>query len=86
MERIICQSCGMEINDQNLFGTNSDGSKSSDYCRYCLTNGVFGKDETMEEMIESCIPFRINKDNCPDAETARRKMMEYFPTLKRWGK
>lgn len=83
MGNTICQSCGMPLDDESLFRKNKDGSKNNDYCRYCFPNGTFSKDETMDEMIESCIPFRINED-CPDAETARRKMMEYFPTLKRW--
>lgn len=40
----------------------------------------------MEEMIESCIPYRINDTDCPDAESARNKMLETFPVLKRWAK
>ena len=47
-------------------------------------SGKFGKDETMEEMIESCIPFWINNSDCKTAEDARNKMMEIFPNLKRW--
>ncbi len=81
----ICQSCGMTMSNEKMFGKNKDGSNSNDYCCYCFQNGKFGKDETMEEMIESCIPFRIGED-CSDAETARKKMMEYFPSLKRWSK
>ncbi len=80
----ICQSCGMIMNS-NEHGTNADGTVNADYCRYCYQEGRFGKDETMEEMIESCIPFRINDTDCPDAESARNKMMKTFPVLKRWA-
>lgn len=85
MEQKICQSCGMPLEDEKDFGKNSDGSRSADYCCYCFSNGSFVKDETLEEMIESCIPFRISED-CPDAETARINMMSYMPNLKRWRK
>jgi len=81
----ICQSCGMSLEDEKELGKNSDSSNNEDYCCYCFSNGRFIKDETLEEMIESCIPFRIS-DDCPDAETARAKMMKYMPNLKRWKK
>lgn len=81
----ICQSCGMNMG-QNDYGTNADGSRNEDYCKYCFQNGSFGKDETMEEMIESCIPFRLNDTDCRTPEDARKKMQEFFPSLKRWKK
>jgi len=85
MEQKVCQSCGMPLEKEKDFGKNVDGSKNEDYCCYCFPNGAFGKDETMEEMIESCIQFEISEE-CPDAETAQAKMMEYMPNLKRWKK
>jgi hypothetical protein len=34
-----CISCGMPMRKPEDFGTNSDGSKNSDYCCHCLVNG-----------------------------------------------
>ena len=84
-----CQSCGMPFFEEGLYGTNADGTESSDYCKHCFTNGNFGNpDETMEEMIETCIPFEVksdeNPEGYPDADTARKVMLQYFPSLKRW--
>lgn len=79
----ICQSCGMFMS-QNDFGKNGDGSINKEYCKYCFPNGKFGKDETMEEMIESCIPFWLNDTDCKTPNDARNKMMTIFPNLKRW--
>ena len=79
----ICQSCGMIMSEKE-YGKNEDGSICTEYCKYCFPNGKFGKDETMEEMIESCIPFWINDTDCKTEEDARRKMMKIFPELKRW--
>lgn len=81
----VCQSCAMFMS-LNDYGTNVDGSVNTEYCKYCFTNGKFGKDETMEEMIESCIPFWLNDDDCKTEEDARNKMLNIFPNLKRWKK
>ena len=85
----FCQSCGMYFYEEGLFGTNADGTESDDYCKYCYVNGEFSKpDETMEEMIETCIPFRLisdeNPHGYPDEQTARERMLAGFPKLKRW--
>ena len=80
----ICQSCGMEMHDSD-FGGNADGSLNSDYCRYCYQDGAFGKDETMEEMAESCIEFYVGS-RFGTAEEAREYLCKLYPTLKRWRK
>lgn len=80
----ICQSCGMELSDESFYGKNSDGSKNTQYCKYCFPNGSFSKDETLEEMVESCIPFRIK--NYPDEETARTHITRDLLLLDRWKK
>ena len=79
----ICQSCSMKMGKDD-YGHNSDGSINTDYCKYCFPNGNFGKDETMEEMIESCIPFWVGDGECKTPEEARERMRKLFPTLKRW--
>lgn len=86
MSEKICQSCGMPLSEEKYYGKNLDGSVCQEYCCYCYLNGQFSKDETMEEMIESCIPFMIKDGECKDEETARAKMMEFMPNLKRWNK
>ena len=79
----ICQSCSMMMVEEE-YGYNADGSRNTEYCKFCFPNGKFGKDETMEEMIESCIPFWVNDGDAKTPEEAREKMRKLFPTLKRW--
>ena len=87
MEMKICQSCSMPIMEEDMFGKNADGTKNEDYCAYCYPNGAFNSpDETMEEMIESCIPHCLKAGIYPDEETARAEMLKMFPALKRWQK
>ncbi len=88
-EMKFCQSCGMPLNDQVL-GTNADGSKNDDYCMYCYKDGKFLQDCTMDEMIEHCSQFvdEVNK-NMPKPMTKdeyKQMMRQYFPMLKRWKK
>jgi hypothetical protein len=80
----ICQSCTMPMDNIDLHGTNADGSRNEDFCHYCFKDGAFIKEETMEEMIESCIPFVSKGVPWPDEKTARTTMKEIFPQLKRW--
>lgn len=39
MEKVlVCQSCGIPIEKDEIIGTNADGSKNNDYCVYCFKN------------------------------------------------
>ena len=80
-----CQSYGMPMEKPDDFGKNTDGGKNQDYCGHCFPNGAFtNPDETMEEKIESCVPFIVEAGECPDADSARKMLQEFLPTLKRW--
>jgi len=84
----ICQSCGMPMDSDAIYGTNSDGSKNSDYCIYCYKDGKFVQNFTMDKMIEHCAKF-VNKVNqgLPHPITKEEyigQMKMYFPHLKRW--
>ncbi|MDR2698590.1 MAG: zinc ribbon domain-containing protein [Candidatus Methanoplasma sp.] len=85
---LICQSCGMPLEDDEVKGTNKDGSRSDDYCVHCFADGAFTKEMTMEEMIELNIQFldEWKKSSGIDMteEEAISELKEYLPTLKRW--
>ena len=78
-----CQSCAMlmGITDEH-FGTESDGSKSNDYCSYCYSGGKFKKDVGYKEMMEICVKFMV--DDSTTEKQARRRLEKVLPTLKRW--
>ena len=81
----FCQSCGMPLTEEALHGKNADGSKSEDYCCYCFPNGAFNSpDETLEQMIETCIPYLVESGDAPDEEGARKMLQAHLPNLKRW--
>ena len=85
MEEKICQSCAVPF-EIIPCGKNADGTDNQDYCKLCYDNGNFTHpNATMEDVIEACIPYTV-PEPFPDAETARKAMGDFFPTLKRWAK
>ena len=89
MEQKFCQSCGMPLTEE-FFGTNSDGTKNEEYCKYCFKDGAFTGDMTMEEMAAFCTQFvdDYNKHTGQNLsrEEYKQMLLQYYPTLKRWKK
>jgi len=73
----------MEMNEAKDFGTEANGSPSADYCCHCYANGDFTWQATLEEAVEGNIQFWKEEGDKSDDE-ARTRIMEVFPTLKRW--
>lgn len=85
MEERYCQSCAMPMcATVEMYGTNADGSKSKDYCKYCFDNGEFTANCTMDGMIEFCVPHMATAESGMSTNEARKTMHEFFPALKRW--
>lgn len=79
----FCQSCSMPIDDPELQGTERDGTKSSDYCKYCYQDGRFTHpDMTLHEMQQRMI-HRMEKDKLP--EEIIERALNRLPCLKRWS-
>ena len=88
MNKIFCQSCGMPLESDNVFGTNKSGGKNNDYCVYCYKDGEFTHEATMDEMIQISLHHmkEMFKDS-PDfnEDEALKNMQGFFPKLKRWA-
>jgi hypothetical protein len=83
MDEKYCQCCAMPMGNPDDYGTEKDGSKSADYCKYCYDNGAFTFHGTMDEMIDFSVPYMVQ--NAAMSEDAARAMLRgLFPTLKRW--
>jgi len=80
---IICQSCSMPMRKDEDFGTNADGSKNQEYCRFCYQNGKFTDEGiTMEQKIDKMVEM-AKKMNIPE-DNARKLATTMLPNLKRW--
>lgn len=89
-EKPICQSCGMNMDNIEDFGTNADEGMNTDYCKYCFQKGSFSHERTIDEMIESNLKF-LNEYNAAmgssyTPEQARTELKQHLTTLKRWKK
>jgi len=81
----FCQSCGMPMKkDLQRGGTNSDGSRSSEYCSYCYVSGALTSPEidTPQAMQRFCIG-KLKEMGTPS-------LLAWFftrsiPRLKRWA-
>jgi hypothetical protein len=86
-EEPICKSCCMPLNQPELVGTEADGKKSQDYCKYCYKDGAFTKpDATLEIMIDISAKVWAEKDPTITVEQAKAQLKKKLPYLKRWRK
>ena len=74
----------MPMADDELYGTNADGTKNEDYCIYCFKDGEFTSDMTMDEMMKFCIDKMCEVHPEFNKDEASAMMREVFPKLKRW--
>lgn len=80
--RTFCQSCSMPLDNLEMVGTEKDGSKSKEYCRFCYQDGVFtNPNMTLEEMT-SLVKTQMKKLQITQ-ETIDLAVSS-LPNLKRW--
>lgn len=80
--QLICQCCGMPLNDTTLSREN-DGAFNEDYCKWCYSDGEF-KYSSAEQLIDFCVRHMANENWPP--EQVRAHMEAVVPLLKHWKK
>ena len=74
----------MPLQKEDDYGTNADGSKNGEYCRYCFQNGQFMQpDITLDEMIKLVVENMVTMKIMPEAQ-AIELANTHIPQLKRW--
>ena len=63
-------------------GTEKDGSKSSEYCKYCYQNGAFINPNMSFEEMKSLVITQMKRLNLPDGII--QNSVRSLPDLKRW--
>lgn len=66
MARDYCQSCGIPLFDDNLLGTERDGSPSADYCKYCYRNGHFTNPDWDLDDMRTHITRKMEREGVPE--------------------
>lgn len=80
--QLICQCCGMPLNEDDIISREQDGSYNENYCKWCYANGefVYQSKDTLIEYLISHVP---NPDNLKD-EDRRSQFDRYLSQLKHW--
>ena len=79
---IMCQSCGMPLDSDAIKGTEEDGSKSNEYCKYCYENGVFRDPKMNLDDMKNNVKTQMKKLEILDHSI--QKAINLLPMLSRW--
>lgn len=80
--QLICQCCGMPLNEDALISHEPDGSYNEDYCKWCYSDGKFVY-QSKDSLLDFLISHMPNPDNLPD-EARRVQFDSYLSQLKHW--
>ncbi|HVT01685.1 MAG TPA: zinc ribbon domain-containing protein [Patescibacteria group bacterium] len=83
-ERPKCQSCGRLL-EVGIYGTNTDESPSSDYCKFCFENGDFLEPNISQEDMMGRMAANLIDNEGMDRDQAEKQAREIISTLKRWN-
>jgi len=90
VERRYCQSCGMplDLSKTEYLGTNADHSHSEEFCYYCLKDGEYIVDYSLEQMVDVWVKYTDKYNGyvntCYQPEELRALLKKRLPTLGRW--
>lgn len=79
--KLICQCCGMPLEDDEIIGHNHDGSFNEDYCKWCYADGAYTYGN-MDELIEVCVKNMVNESI--SEQQARAYLKDLLPKLDYW--
>ena len=80
--KLICQCCGMPLDEDGMVSREPDGSFNEDYCKWCYTDGVFIY-ESKERLIDFLISHMPNPENAPE-DVRKSQYDQYLSQLKHW--
>lgn len=80
--QLICQCCGMPLNEDDMISREKDSSYNEDYCRWCYVEGEFTY-KSKESLIDFLVRHMPNPENIED-KVRREQFDEYLSQLKHW--
>ncbi|MBE6969672.1 MAG: helix-turn-helix domain-containing protein [Ruminococcaceae bacterium] len=78
--QLICQCCGMPLEDENL-SRESNGLFNEEYCKWCYADGEYMY-HNMDDLIDVCVSHMANEQFPP--EQVREYMKNMLPKLDYW--
>lgn len=79
--KLICQCCGMPLEDDSLMGHDKNGSINEDYCKWCYADGTYMYSD-MDDLIDVCVRHMAGENFTE--EQSRAYMKDLLPKLDYW--
>lgn len=79
--KLVCQCCGMPMEDDGLLSREPDGSINETYCKWCYDGGKFVY-SSLEDLVEY-LSKTFSSPQWPE-EAARDYYREHLPELEHW--
>ena len=80
--QLVCQCCGMPLNDDGMISREPDGSFNEDYCKWCYADGGFAY-ASKDALLDFLVGHMPNPDNAPEEER-RARFDGYLSLLSHW--
>ena len=80
--KLICQCCGMPLNEDENISREPDRSFNEDYCKWCYTDGDFVY-QSKDALLDFLIAHMPNPENLSEEEL-RTQYDGYLSLLKHW--
>ena len=79
--KLVCQCCGMPLEDDSSISREPDGGFNEDYCKWCYNDGKFAY--TSLEQLTDFLVEHMSSEQFPP-EQARAYFTQMLPTLEHW--
>lgn len=79
--KLICQCCGMPLEDDAVIAHNHDGTFNEDYCKWCYADGTYTYND-MDDLIEVCVKNMVSENFTK--EEAYSYLKDLLPRLDYW--
>lgn len=80
-QKLICQCCGMPLDDDNMISREIDNSFNEEYCKWCYVDEKFIY-KNISELTDFLVSHMSNENFTP--EQAREYLKKQLPKLNHW--
>lgn len=80
--QLVCQCCGMPLNEDGMISRETDGSYNEDYCKWCYAQGEFAY-QSKDSLLDFLVSHMPNPENLEEDER-RRQFDSYISQLNHW--
>ena len=80
-KQLICQCCGMPLEDDAIMGRDRDGALNENYCKWCYADGTYTYHD-MDDLLDVCVRNMVGESFTE--EQARAYMKALLPGLDYW--